>query len=54
MSGGAEGRDLRKHVLSRFGAGDWQIAEDMIRQAADAVIYTLVFGVAEAMNRYNG
>ena len=49
--GKKEGRD---HVLSAFGAGERETADEMVRTAVDAVFEIVTGGVDSAMNRFNG
>jgi len=48
-----EGMDLEEYVLEDFKKEELKTVEKMIEQAADATEYTLVFGIKEAMNKYN-
>lgn len=49
-----EGVDRVEYVLARFSAEDRGPMEETIRRAADAVESTVVDGLDQAMNRFNG
>ena len=46
--------DLADHVLSKFSKEEEKIMEAAIDTAADAALYIVEHGAAEAMNEYNG
>jgi len=48
-----EAMDLEEYVLEDFKEEELKAVKKMIEQAADAMEYTLVFGIQEAMNKYN-
>ncbi len=48
-----ENADQVSFVLGRFSAEEREIADKMIGQAADAVLYSLKHSLVEAMNKYN-
>jgi peptidyl-tRNA hydrolase, PTH1 family len=45
--------DLSDRVLSRFPAHEWDVIEQSVKRAADAVETFLADGVMAAMNRFN-
>jgi len=47
------GTDLSSHVLSRFSAGEQEVATEAVERAAAAVTCVLHRGVSSAMNLYN-
>jgi len=50
---GADGIDLVKHVLDHFGAEERLVMNEVVREAAGAVVSILSSGVDRAMNEYN-
>jgi PTH1 family peptidyl-tRNA hydrolase len=48
-----EETDLEQYVLDDFKQGELGIVDKMIRQSADAVEDTLVWGIKQTMNKYN-
>ena len=50
---GADGVDLVKHVLDHFGAGERLVMNEVVKEAAGAVVSILSSGVDRAMNEYN-
>lgn len=50
---GPERRDLVDHVLSAFSAAEWETAQSVVDQAAEAVLCVVEQGMDAAMNRYN-
>lgn len=51
--GQSRSRGMKDHVLTRFGPGEAGPAQDMIRQAIEAVICILESGTDAAMNTFN-
>jgi peptidyl-tRNA hydrolase, PTH1 family len=51
--GGAEGRDMADHVLSRFAADEEPVLKRVIERAADAVEFAQKSGIEAAMNQFN-
>jgi peptidyl-tRNA hydrolase, PTH1 family len=50
---GADGVDLVKHVLDHFGAEERIVMNEVVKEAAGAVVSILSSGVDRAMNEYN-
>lgn len=50
---GADGVDLVKHVLDRFEAEERLVMNEVVKEAAGAVVRILSSGVDRAMNEYN-
>jgi len=48
-----EGADQVNFVLSNFSEEEKEIADKMIGQAANAVLYSIEHGIEEAMTKYN-
>jgi len=48
-----EGADQVNFVLGKFSEEEQRIADKMIGQAADAVLYSIEHGLEEAMTKYN-
>jgi PTH1 family peptidyl-tRNA hydrolase len=51
--GGAEGRDMADHVLSRFTADEEPVLKRAVARAADAVEFIQKSGIEAAMNAFN-
>jgi PTH1 family peptidyl-tRNA hydrolase len=51
--GGAGGRDMADHVLSRFAADEEPVLKRAIGRAADAVEFAQKSGIEAAMNQFN-
>lgn len=49
-----DGREITDYVLSRFGAEEAVLFEEVLHRAADQVTCWLDEGIEAAMNRYNG
>ncbi len=53
VRGEAPWENLAQYVLSPFDEEERALAEDMIKQAADAVVVSVFEGLGRAMNRFN-
>ena len=52
--GRSTGKDLVDHVLTPFSPEEWKQMEEILDQAAEAVLQIVDEGVERAMNRFNG
>jgi peptidyl-tRNA hydrolase, PTH1 family len=50
---GPAGQDLVARVLTSFNEAEWQVMQELIVMAADAVLWIVEQGMDSAMNRFN-